>query len=56
MHAYLLVCRLEAGVKTPDIGGSASTSQFVGSVIDRLSSDGAAAKAAKKSKGVSKAV
>lgn len=47
---------IAGGVKTADVGGSASTTAFVDEIVKRLASDSHSGKDAKKSKGVSKAV
>jgi isocitrate dehydrogenase (NAD+) len=47
---------LKDGVKTRDIGGSASTTQVLDSICGKLEGEKKAQQAAKKGKGVSKAV
>jgi isocitrate dehydrogenase (NAD+) len=47
---------LKAGIRTADIGGTASTTAFMDAVCSRLESEKLARAAAKKGKGVSKAV
>ena len=47
---------LKGGVKTRDVGGSASTTAFVQSICDRLTSQTKERNSLKKGKGVSKAV
>jgi len=47
---------IAAGVKTKDVGGTASTAQFVDAIISRLAADSSLARAGRASKGVSKAL
>ena len=49
-------CSIQSGMKTKDVGGSASTSAFVEAVIARLNADSHLARAGKTSKGISRAV
>jgi isocitrate/isopropylmalate dehydrogenase len=48
-------CSIQSGIKTKDVGGSASTSAFVEAVIARLNADSHLARAGKTSKGISRA-
>ena len=48
------VCSIQSGVKTKDVGGTASTSEFVSAIMGRIEKQ--KAKQEKSSKGVSKAV
>ncbi len=47
---------LDSGVKTRDIGGTASTSEFTAAICARLHAESHKNKSSKASKGVSKAV
>lgn len=47
---------IASGIKTKDVGGSASTSQFVDAIISKVDGSQKAKSGDKKSKGVSKAL
>ena len=47
---------LESGTKTRDVGGSATTTQFLDAIVGRVESESHKAKTGKTSKGKSKAV